>query len=40
MNYNEINLKFIDSLCVYTNKVSPNDFNNKYQVLHKFNGLK
>lgn len=30
MNYNEINIKFIDSLCVYTNKVSPNDFNNKY----------
>ena len=24
----------------YTNKVSPNNFDDKYQVLHKFNELK
>ena len=40
MSYNEINLKFIDNFCVYTNKVSPNNFDDKYQALCKFNELK
>ena len=40
MSYNKINLKFIDRLCKYTNKVSPNNFDDKYQVLCKFNELK
>ena len=40
MSYNEINLKFTDDFCEYTNKVSPNNFDYKYQVLHKFNELK
>lgn len=40
MSYNEINLKFTDDFCEYTDKVSPNNFNDKYQVLHKFNELK
>lgn len=41
MIHNEIILKFTDYFfCEYTNKVSPNNFNDKYQVLHKFNELK
>lgn len=30
MSYNEINLKFIDYFCGYTNKISFNDFDDKY----------
>lgn len=30
MSYNEINLKFTDYSCKYTNKVSPNNLNNEY----------
>ena len=30
MSYNEINLKFTDCFCEYTNKISYNDFNDKY----------
>ena len=33
-----LNLQII--FCKYTNKVSPNNFDDKYQVLHKFNKLK
>ena len=40
MSYNEINLKFTDYFCEHTNKVSPNNFDDKYQALCKFNELK
>ena len=30
---NEIILKFIDYICEYTNKVSSNDFGDKYLIL-------
>lgn len=40
MNYNEIILKFIDYSCEYTNKVSLNNFDDKYQALCAFNKLK
>lgn len=40
MSYNEINIKFTDYFCEYTNKVYPNNFDDKYQALHKFNELK
>lgn len=32
---NEIILKFTDYFCEYTNKVSPNNFDDKYQALCK-----
>lgn len=40
MSYNEINIKFTDYLCEYTNKVSSNDFDDKYQALYEFYKLK
>ena len=40
MIHNEINLKFTDYSCEYTNKVSFNNFDDKYQALCKFNELK
>ena len=40
MSYNEINLKFTDNFCVYTNKVSSNNFDDKYQALCEFYKLK
>ena len=40
MSYNEINLEFIDYFCEYTNKVSPNNFDDKYQTLCEFYKLK
>ena len=33
-----LNLQII--FCEHTNKFSPNNFNDKYKVLHKFNELK
>ena len=33
-----LNLQII--FCEYTNKISFNDFDDKYQILHKFNELK
>lgn len=41
MIHNKINLKFTDYFfCEHTNKVSPNNFDDKYQALCKFNELK
>lgn len=40
MSYNKINIKFIDNFCEHTNKVSLNNFDDKYQALCKFNELK
>lgn len=41
MIHNEIILKFTDYFfCEYTNKVSTNNFDDKYQALCKFNELK
>ena len=40
MIHNESILEFIDYFCEHTNKVSPNNFDDKYQVLCKFNELK
>lgn len=41
MIYNEIILKFTDYFfCEHTNKVSLNNFDDKYQLLYKFNKLK
>lgn len=40
MSYNKINLRFTDDFCEYNNKVSSNNFDDKYQASYTFNKLK